>query len=149
MSIILRPKKIIIGKASNNAMDWVGIRSVRYKEVSPWVHIDIPAGVMVHQHIKSPHVTGEIKCKDFSQLYTALFETLIDSNNHVAIDTSNFYTKWQVDYLRIVVVAENKTEITFRVDGFKVTGVYPTNIELGVETEWTVEFTADRIIKEV
>ena len=148
MSVVLRPKKIIIGKASNNAIDWIGIRSVRYKEVSPWVHIDIPSGVMVHQHIKSPHVTGEIRCKDFSQLYTALFNTPIDSSNHTVIDTSNFYTKWQVDYLRIVVVAENKTEITFRVDGFKVASVYPANIELGLETEWIVEFNADRIIKE-
>ena len=147
--IILRPKLIKIGKNSSNAVNWTGVRSVKYKEVSPWIHIDIPSGVMVHQHIKSPHVTGEIRCKDFSQLYTALFETVIDSNNHTAIDTSNFYTKWQVDYLRIVVVAENKTEVTFRVDGFKVTSVYPANIELGVETEWIVEFSADRIINEV
>jgi hypothetical protein len=47
-----------------------------------------------------------------------------------------------------VVVTENKTELTLQVDGFKVTSLYPHNIELGVETEWIVEFSADRIIKE-
>jgi len=146
--IVLRPKLIKIGRNASDAVNWTSIRSVRYKEVSPWVHIDIPSGVMIHQHIKSPHVTGEIRCKDYDQLYTALFETLIDGDNHTAIDTSNSYTKWQVDYLRIVVVAENKTEVTFRVDGFKVASVYPANIELGVETEWIVEFNADCIIKE-
>ena len=146
--IVLRPKLIKIGKDSGSAINWTSVRSVKYKEVSPWVHIDIPAGLMIHQHIKSPHVTGEIRCKDFNQLYTALFNTPIDASNHTAIDTSVFYTKWQVDYLRIVVVAENKTELTLRVDGFKVTSLYPHNIELGVETEWIVEFSADRIIKE-
>jgi hypothetical protein len=146
--IILRPKYIKIGKDASNSGYWTSIRSVKYKEVSPWVHIEIPAGTMVHQHIKSPHVTGEIRCKDYSQLYHALFEIYVDASNHTAIDTSVFYTKWQVDYLRIVVEVENKTELTFQVDGFKVTSLYPVNIELGLETEWVVEFSADRIIKE-
>jgi hypothetical protein len=148
MNIILRPKLIKIGTSSDNAVDWI-VRSVRYREVSPWVHIDIPAGLMVHQHIKSPHVTGEIRCKDFDQLYTALFQTVIDNYGHKAIDTTSFYTKWEVDYLRIIVVGTNKVETTFRVDGFKVTSLYPSNVELGLETEWIVEFSADRIIKEV
>jgi len=42
--IILRPELIKIGKDATNSTNWTSVRSVKYKEVSPWVHIDIPGG---------------------------------------------------------------------------------------------------------
>ncbi|MGB9856102.1 MAG: hypothetical protein ACPLKS_06130 [Caldisericum exile] len=146
MNIIVRPKKVLIGKASETAYDWTGVLRVEYEEESPWVHIDIPGGLMVHQHIKSPHVRGVISCVDLDSFKTALFDTVIDDENHKAIDTSNFYTKWTVKYLRIIVVNESMVEQYFDVDNFKVDRIEVENVELGREAIFKVYFTADRVL---
>lgn len=148
MIILIRPKKILIGKSSDTAYNWTGILRVEYEESSPWVHIDIPGGVMVHQHIRSPHIEGVITCIDLEKLETALYTTVIDSYNHTAISTTDFYTKWSVDYLKIVTVNDAGAEVILSVDGFRVERVEIENIELGTETRFRVHFTCDRILFE-
>jgi hypothetical protein len=143
--LILRPDKVLVGIDEYNNYEWTGIRSISYKETSPWIHIDIPYGTMVHQHIKSVEYNIKITCKDFNSLYNAVFETPIDNEEHTAIDTSQYYSKNIINYFEIIVVGENKRKYKIRFEDVKIKSVYPSNVELGLETEWVVELTAKKI----
>jgi hypothetical protein len=86
-----------------------------------------------------------VKCKDFNSLYNAVFETPIDDEGHTAIDTTQYYSKNVINYFEIIVVGENKRKYKIRFEDVKVKAVYPSNVELGLETEWIVEFIAKKI----
>jgi hypothetical protein len=144
-SLVLRPDKVLIGIDEYNNYEWTGIRSVSYIETSPWVHIDIPSGTMLHQHIKSVEYNIKITCKDFNSLYNAVFETAIDDEGHTAIDTSQYYSKNVIGYFTIVVVGNDKKKYKIKFEDVKVKSIYPSNVELGLETEWVVELTAKKI----
>jgi len=145
-SVIVRPKSINIGKTENDNYEWFGIQSINWRDITPWVHITIPSGLMIHQHIISPHVEGEIKCKDLSLLYTALFETAIDNNNHPAINAQQSNRKYTVQYFKANVLTELKEIVEIIFDGFKVETIGVENIELGTESAWVIRFTADRVV---
>jgi hypothetical protein len=144
-NLIIRPDKILIGIDEYNNYEWIGIRSVSYKETSPWIHIDIPYGTMLHQHIKSVEYDIMIRCKDFNSLYNAVFETPIDDEGHTAIDTSQYYNKNVIGYLAVIVVGNGKRKYKIKFEDVKVKAIYPSNVELGLETEWVVELTAKKI----
>jgi hypothetical protein len=144
-NLILRPEKILIGVNEYNNYEWTGIKSVNYKETSPWVHIDIPYGTMLHQQVRSTEYNITIKCKDFNSLYNAVFETLIDDEGHTAIDTTQYYNKNVIGYFTIVVVGNDKKKYKIKFEDVKVKSIYPSNVELGLETEWVVELTAKKI----
>jgi len=57
---IVRPYSIVLGPYANgtSTYEWTGIKNIKWEDVSPWVHTDIPHGPMLHQHLRSPHVTG-------------------------------------------------------------------------------------------
>ena len=143
-SIITRPKRVNIGVNDTTYYSWYGIMSINWADVTPWVHIDIPSGLMVHQHILSPHVRGEIRCKDLATLHTALFDTYIDANNHTAINTNN-NRKYNVEYFKVELLNELKELVEVFFDGFKVETIGVENIQLGIEAVWIVHFTADRV----
>ena len=145
MSTLVKVKSIVLGKNSTETYEWFGIHSVNWRDVTPWVHIDIPNGVMVHQHILSPHIEGEIKCKDLSTLHTALFTTIIDNNNHTAITTQT-NRKYAVNYFNIRILNSSNELIGVLFDGFKVETLGIENIELGLEATWIIRFTADRMV---
>lgn len=150
-SIITRVKNIYIGTAgtANNYFVWTGIRSVRYIDTDPWLHIKIPYGKMIHQEIVSPHITGEIRCHDLTALNTALYTTVIDAYNHKAIDKTNVATvgsiKWKVDYLVMHYANQSNTEITATFDDFRVHTVTIENVEAAKETLFVVKFSADEV----
>ena len=143
-NIILRSRKIKIGKDASNYYSWYGITSISWSDVTPWLHIDIPSGLMIHQHILSPHIRGEIRCKDLTTVHTALFTTPIDVNNHTAID-SQHNRKYNVEYFKIELINRLKQVVEVSFDGFKVETIGVENIELGTESTWVIHFSADRI----
>jgi hypothetical protein len=144
-NLIIRPEKVLIGMDEFSNYEWIGIRSVSYRESNPWVHIDIPYGTMLHQHIRSTEYNIMVKCKDFNSLYNAVFETPIDNEGHKAIDTNQYYSKNVINYLAIIVVGKNKKKYKIKFEDVKVKSIYPSNVELGLETEWIVELTAKKI----
>jgi hypothetical protein len=100
---------------------------------------------MLHQHIKSIEYDIKVVCKDFNSLYNAVFETPIDDEGHTAIDTSQYYNKNVIGYFTIVVVGNDKRKYKIKFEDVKVKAIYPSNVELGLETEWVVEFSAKKI----
>jgi len=143
-SIFVRVKKCIIGSDENNTYEWYGIKKLTFGDVDPWVHIEIPAGLMLHQHLKPTHLEGEIVVNDLGALYEALFETEINSNGDTAINPSNG-RKYSVEYILFTLVNQEGTEYQIILDGFKVNTVSTGGIELGTEAVWIVRFTADRV----
>ena len=144
MEIFTRVQKCLIGKDEDNIYTWYGIKKLSFEDVDPWVHIDIPAGLMIHQHLRSVHYTGEIIVNDLETLYTALFETYIDSSNRTAVSVSTG-KKYNVEYIAFDIVDINKEVHKILFDGFKVKTVTCLGVELGTETQWIVRFIADRI----
>jgi hypothetical protein len=100
---------------------------------------------MLHQHIRSAEYDIMVKCKDFNSLYNAVFETPIDNEGHTAIDTTQYYSKNVIGYFTIVVVGNDKKKYKIKFEDVKVKAIYPSNVELGLETEWVVELTAKRV----
>ena len=146
-SILIRPKSIKVGLASNgsDAYEWFGIRSIRWEDVSPWVHIDIPAGPMLHQHIKSPHVEGTIEVTDLSAMYTALYTTTINNDggsNHSAIEVGTA-RKYPVRYCHLYLIDQNNNVIEYSLKDFRVNRIGVDRIELGRETRYIIYFTCD------
>ena len=143
--VIVRPKSIEIGSSSSSYYLWFGIDSINWTDTSPWEHIEIPAGVMIHQHLHSPHIRGEIKCYDLNSMYKALFSTVIDVYNKTAVnpDTMN---KYNVEWFKINIVNERNEVTEIILDGFKVETIAVDNIKLGIEALWVVRFTADKLV---
>lgn len=144
-NVIIRPKSINIGISDEDSpYEWFGIDSINYSDSNPWEHIEIPSGPMVHQHIHSPHIKGEIRCTDLDALYTALFSTYIDDDDHTAIDATTL-TKTVVGYFNINVIDEKGNAVEILLDGFRVETLGPESIKLGKETVWIIKFTADLV----
>lgn len=144
-SIIIRIRKIAIGKNEGNVYEWYGIKSINWSDVTPWEHIEVAAGPMLHQHLHSPHLNGELRCHDLNALYTALFLTLINAADKTAVN-ANTTVKYTVDYLRVDMVNDSGVVVPVYLDGFKVETIGVESIELGSEAMWVVRFTADRIV---
>lgn len=144
-TLTLYPKYILIGKNSVSYYKWSGIKSVKWNDTSPWVHIDIPGGLMVHQHIRSPKVTVTIECIDQLSLFEALFNTVIDNYNKTALDYSNFYVKNEIGYLEIIVSGEDKIEYGMKCFNAKVESLLPLEVIQRTETKWQVVITCDKI----
>ena len=145
-TIIIRPYSIVLGPYANgsNSYEWFGIRNIKWSDVSPWVHIDIPSGPMLHQHIKSPHVTGEIIAIDLDKLYTALFSTAVNGSNP-AIDINNNNKKYPVTYCVFKFIDQNGDIIEYSVSKFRIETIGPDLISLGHETRWVIRFTCDLV----
>jgi hypothetical protein len=150
IKILIRPKSIVIGPYDNgtSTYEWTGIKSIKWNDVTPWVHTDIPQGPMLHQHLRSPHVEIEIAVMDLSALYTALFDTVIDSNDHVAVDINNNNRKYPVVYCRFRFIDQDGEVVEYSVKDFRISTIGPDSIELGKETRWIIKATADLISKE-
>jgi hypothetical protein len=146
-TIITRIKRILIGKSENleDCYEWFGIKSTNWSDVTPWEHIEIPSGPMLHQHLHSPHIKGEIRCHDLNALYQALFNTEINGNGKTAVN-SNTMVKTNVEYLQIDMINESNNVVSVFLDGFKVETIGVESIELGGEALWIVRFTADRVV---
>jgi hypothetical protein len=143
-SIIIRVRKIAIGTDEVNVYEWYGIKSINWSDVTPWEHIEIPAGPMLHQHLHSPHINGELRCNDLNTLYTALFLTPINGTKTAV--NANTMVKYTVNYLRVDMINDGGVVVPVYLDGFKVETIGVDSIELGNEAMWVVRFTADRIV---
>jgi hypothetical protein len=143
--IITRIRRILIGQDSNTYYEWFGIKSANWTDATPWEHIEIPSGPMLHQHLHSPHFRGEIRCHGLNTLHTALFDTIINGSGKTAVN-QNTMVKTNVEYLQVDVVTDQNEIIPFIMDGFKVETIGIENIELGMEAVWIIRFTADRIV---
>ena len=148
-TILTRVKDIHIGLDSGNYTTWTGIRTVKYIDTDPWIHMKVPYGKIIHQEIGSPHIEGEIHCQDLTSLIEALYETVIDAYNHYAIDNTNIATlgsrKWKVDYLIMEFAEQNNVIITATFTDFRIATVEVGNIEAGKEAMFIVKFTADEV----
>jgi len=141
--LLLRIDSIRIGNASNSYYEWKGIDGIpRWEDTTPWVHIMIPGGAMVHQHILSPHVVGEIVAVDLTSMITALYSTTIDNAGHKAIEESKKYT---VGYLAMKLVTQDGTVKTVTFTDFKVEWVTAGPTKFNIETRFIVHFTADSV----
>ena len=145
-TIIIRPYCITLGNGTSS-YDWYGIRSIKWSDVTPWVHIDIPSGPMLHQHIRSPHVTGEIVAIDLDKLYTALFSTAVNGSNS-AIDINDNNKKYPVTYCRFKFINQDNEIVEYSVSKLRIETIGVENIELGTEARWLIRFSADLIKKE-
>ena len=150
--IIIRPQSIKVGLAENgsDAYEWLGIRSIKWEDVSPWVHIDIPAGPMLHQHIKSPHVEGTIEIIDLGTMFTALYNTTVNNDggeNHTAIEVSTG-RKYPIRYCHIYLIDQNNQVVEYAVKDFRVNRIGIERVELGIEARYIIYFTADLVVKE-
>ena len=150
-SIITRVKNARIGTAgtANNYFVWTGIRSVKFDDTDPWVHISTLHGKMLHQEVRSPHIEGEILCHDLTAMSTALYNTTIDSLNHKAIDKTNVTTigsvKWKVDYFVVNFANQSNTEIVATFSDFRIHKIIVDNIEAGKEATFIIKFSADEV----
>lgn len=125
---------------------WKGIRTVKWNDVSPWVHIDIPHGPMLHQHMKSAHVEGEIMCHDLNALTVALYTTLIDFNGHYAINRATA-EKRPVGWFVANFTATDNSKQSFTLTGFRVeTAGVPGGVEVGKEALFVVKFSGDIMV---
>lgn len=149
-SILIRPKSIVIGPYDNGASTYTlyGIRNIKWNDVSPWVHTDIPQGPMLHQHLHSPHVEVTMELIDLDKLHTALFTTPIDSSGHVAIDINNNSRKYPITYCRFYFVDHNGDIIEYSVKFLRVETIGVDAIELGRETRFIVKCSCDLVKKE-
>jgi hypothetical protein len=145
-SIFTRVKSIAIGTANstNNYTTWTGIKLVRDRDTDPWIHINIPQGEMIHQHIKSPHFEIEVECYDYTSLKGALYTQVIDDANHTAIyTTGGVYQKWKINYMVVNITDQAGTAHTVTLTGARVI-TREAPVEVGKEGLWIVKFTADR-----
>ena len=141
--VIIRVKQILIGKNSSEYYSWKDDFIIRYRGNSPWENIEIPSGKMVKQHIHSPHTTGEIKIKDLAAMQEALFETIIDDNDNVAIKSSgvkNIVNYFRTEYMRSDGNIQVVNFIEFRVDFIAV-----DEIRTDTEALFTIHFSADSV----
>jgi len=150
VQILIRPKSIVIGPYENgsSSYEWTGIKSIKWNDVTPWIHIDIPSGPMLHQHIRSPHVEVEISVMDLDKLHTALFNTTIDTNNHVAVDINKYNRKYPITYCRFKFIDQNGEIIEYSARFLRIATIGPDAIELGKETRWIIRATCDLVKKE-
>jgi len=144
MTLIIRPKLIKIGKseATNDHYEWYGIKSINWSDVTPWVHTDIPSGPMIHHHLRSPHIVGELRTPDLAALYAAIFTTPIDASGHTAVHP-NTNIKYTISFFAVDIITEEGGIIQVIFDGLKIETVGVENIELGEPAVWVVKFTAD------
>ena len=145
-TIIIRPYSIVLGNGITS-YEWFGIRNIKWSDVSPWVHIDIPSGPMLHQHIRSPHVTGEIVAIDLDKLHTALFTQAVNGSNP-AININDNNKKYPVTYCIFKFINQNNEIIEYSVSKLRIETIGPDLIELGHETRWIIKFTCDLVKKE-
>lgn len=59
--------------------DLLGLIDVHWIDTNPWVHLQIPKGPLLEQHLLGPHLDGEISTYDYASLHTRLYETPIVS----------------------------------------------------------------------
>jgi len=144
-SILYRVDSIKIGKNSTTYFEWKGIKDFRYEETSTWVHIDVPGGLMVHQEILSPHVRGEIRVVDLTDLNTALYNTVIDDYNHKAIGSSPYKQKYKAGYFVVNARNQYNVLVTLTVGNFRVEFITLESLEVNKDTIFVVHFTADYI----
>jgi hypothetical protein len=149
-SVLVRPYSIVIGPYDNatGSYEWFGVKSIKWNDVTPWVHIDIPQGPMLHQHLRSPHVDVTIEVMDIGKMHTALFNTMIDSNGHVAVDINNNNKKYPITYCIFKFMDINNDIVEYSVKFLRIATIGVDNIESGKETRFIIRATADLIKKE-
>jgi hypothetical protein len=139
-------RSISLGKSSAT-YTWYGITDAKWEDNNPWELIEIPAGAMVRQHIHPVHLEGEIICRDFATLYTALYNTVVntDSNNvdHKAIDANG--TKWNIGYFVMVIAAGQASSITATFANPKIKSVSFDSAQLGKDNMIKVKFTSEGV----
>ena len=156
-SILVRPEYILIGINSGNNFKWIGIESVSFKDTDPWEHIEIPTGQMKHQSIHSPHIMGEIICKDNSSMRVALFFTKINGSLTYSGNVTNdgavggyaveYATnlKFPVSFFTVYFKDAYNNESNYALSGFRVQTIELVQLEIGKETAFKIKFSADLI----
>mgnify|MGYP001150311102 CR=1 FL=1 len=141
--VLVRVHSILIGKDAGNAYEWKGIKTVQWSDVTPWEHIEVPHGPMIHQHLHSPHVNGTIVAIEWRDLTKALYQTAIDNAGHNAITSEN--VKWSIQYLVVRIITHSGDEIDAVFTNLKVGYIELSPIELGRDVTFTIHFTADLV----
>ena len=57
--------------------DLLGLIDASWIDTSPWVHLQVPKGPLLEQHLLGPHIDGEISTHDYASLYELLYQTPI------------------------------------------------------------------------
>ena len=139
--IISRVAKVLI-----KDVELLNVRSVDWKENSPWVQIPIPNGPMIHQHLIPHMIEGTIVCLDVATLWTCFYiSEIIDEETG---EKTVFSTDG--DEFKVTLKDISGDEVVFNFWNVRILTVEPSLIgELGTEVIWTIKFTASRVEKYV
>lgn len=136
-TIISRVSKVLV-----KDIELLNVRSVDWKENSPWVDIPIPFGTMVHQHLIPHQIEGTIVCLDMESLWTCFYTSEIideETGEKTVFSTSG-------DEFEVTLKDISGNEVVFNFWNVRILTVDPSPIgELGGEVSWTIKFSASRV----
>ena len=139
LSVISKVTQIMIGTD-----ELLNVRSIDWKENSPWVDIPIPYGPMIHQHLIPHMIEGTILCLDVASLWTCFYTSEIineETGEKTVFSTSG-------DEFEVTLKDISGNEIIFNFWDVRIMTVEPSLIpESNGEVVWTVKFTASRVEK--
>ena len=125
-------------------VELLNVRSVDWKENSPWVQIPIPNGPMLYQHLIPHQIEGVIVCLDVASLWSCFFTSEIideETGEKTVFSTSG-------DEFEVTLKDISGNEIIFNFWDVRIMTVDPSLIpESNGEVVWTVKFTASRVEK--
>ena len=133
-----------VAKVQVKDVELLNVRSVDWKENSPWVQIPIPNGPMLYQHLIPHQIEGTIVCLDVATLWTCFYiSEIIDEETG---EKTVFSTDG--DEFKVTLKDISGNEVVFNFWNVRILTVDPSLIgELGAEVVWTVKFTASRVEK--
>ena len=133
-----------VAKVQVKDVELLNVRSVDWKENSPWVQIPIPNGPMLYHHLIPHQIEGVIVCLDVASLWSCFFTSeIIDEETG---EKTVFSTDG--DEFKVTLKDISGNEVVFNFWNVRILTVDPSLIgELGAEIVWTIKFTASRVEK--
>jgi hypothetical protein len=124
-----------------------GVRSAVWNDSDPFVQIPIPAGDMLHHHLKPNMIEGTIICFDVASIWTAFYggeSPIIDEDTGEKI-------KFSTDGTEFVIVLKDilGNDLTFNFHDVRINTIQMVSPELesGGEGSWVIRFTARLVVK--
>jgi len=124
-----------------------GVKDVQWRDSSPWVEIEVPAGNIIHHHLKGTKIEGTISCYDMSSLYAIFYNTEIGESGKYPVDpNTGEKTKFSTlgDQFRVTI--KSFTGQSYRFDFYDVRietiDLKTPEEEYGGESIWQIQFTA-------
>lgn len=122
-----------------------GVQTATWRDSDPWVQIPIPAGPMLHHHLKPNLIEGTITCYDATTIWEAFYTSGIIN------ESTGEKTKFSTDGTEFIITLKDieGNNLVFSFYDVRITTIDLANAELesGGEGLWTIRFTARKVIK--